>query len=177
MRHLLSRMPRRWARLGAVAVATCALGVSAVALLLHEEEAPPARPTTSPVPRRAAPDGLAVAPATTRSGPSLAPPRPAPTTIAEAVAARDPSDLARWVGDRTLEPRLRYAALRQLEAEAPEEAVAAALAALAVLDDVTPLVRLNAIALLTRAQDPRAQTALAQLDDRSRRLAGALARR
>lgn len=174
MRHLLSRMPRRWARLGAVAMATCALGVSAVALLLHEEEAPPARPTTAPVPRRPAPDGLAVAPTTTRSGPPLAPPRPAPTTIAEAVAARAPSDLSRWVCDRTLEPRLRYAALRQLEAEAPEEAVAAALA---VLDDVTPLVRLNAIALLTRAQDPRAQTALAQLDDRSRRLAGALARR
>jgi len=168
-------MPRRWARLGVVAMATCALGVSAVALLLHEEVAPPSRPTTTPV---STPGAVAVAPTATRSTPQLAPPRPAPTTIAEAEAARAPSDLARWVADRSLEPRLRYTALRRLETEAPEEAVTAALA---VLDDVTPLVRLNAIALLTRAQAPeakaRAQTALAQLDDRSRRLAGALARR
>lgn len=176
MSRLLSRMPRRWARLGAVAAATCALGVSAVGLLLREEEAPPARPVTGPRPAAAAPE---VAPTATPGAPALAPPAPAPppprpTTIAGVAAARAPTDLAAWVTDRTLEPRLRYTALRRLETEAPAEAVTAALA---VLDDLAPLVRLNAIALLTRAQDLRAHTALAQLDDRSRRLAGALARR
>lgn len=166
-------MPRRWARLGAVAAATCALGVSAVALLLHEEASPPARPATGPAPRPTPLVASAVAHTTTRTVIEVAPPA-RPTTIAGVAAARASSDLAAWVTDPTLEPRLRYTALRRLETEAPEEAVTAALA---VLDDVTPLVRLNAIALLTRARDPRAQTALAQLDDRSRRLAGALARR
>ncbi len=170
------RTSKSWVRLTAMLGTTGAVGAAAVGTLLHEESAPDfVGPLHTPVLLASADP----APVSTRVD-LLLPPSPSPRSpavrpkdMADVVADRSVSNLAAFVTDATLEPRLRYAALRRLEAEAPAEAITSAIA---VLEDTTPLVRLNAIALLTRSGEPRSQVALARLDDRSRQLAAALGR-
>jgi hypothetical protein len=62
--------------------------------------------------------------------------------------------------------------LRRLEEVSAADAVKLAVE---LLDEKSPLLRLNAIALLTRSKAPEARLALGTLNERSRRLAGALA--
>lgn len=173
------RTPRAALRLGLMAAAALCACTLVVAVLLDEDE--PQRPRThvaSPAPSRSAPVTPSVATIASRAVPvASAPVRLAPQGVGD-VLRQDrqvqPTELAGWVRDRSLTPLARYAALRRLEQERPEAAVTAALG---LLDDTAELVRLNAIALLGRTKDPRAATALATLDDRSRRLAMAAARR
>ncbi len=172
------RVRRAWIRVGLAVGVSAAIGALASSVLLDAE--PPALPTTaasrvvvSTPP--SAPTGVSE-PAPRTPDALDPPPRPAPRSAGEVLdqdAALTSSQLARWVSDEQVAPTARYGALRRLEQEDPPAAVGAALE---VLDDVTPLVRLNAIAVLTRADDPRAAEALARLDERSRRLATALGR-
>ncbi|MCW8138076.1 MAG: hypothetical protein KIT58_04135 [Planctomycetota bacterium] len=177
------RLSRRWVRLGLGTALVGGLALLSASALL-ETDAPTSRPPVTRVAAPApAPPTAEVDPTPTVTGATAtrrvreAPPRPAPRTVGDVLrqdASLDHADLAAWVVDRALASEVRYGALRRLEQDDPSEAVTAALR---VLDDVTPLVRLNAIAVLTRSQDPRAAAALERLDDRSRRLATALARR
>lgn len=189
------RLSRSRVRLGLMTLGAAGLGTLAIHALLVEdvEDAAPAparravsqdlarlgtpAPTTaagSPDPAGQAAERVAPAP-----GPQAkdSPPAPAPRRLSEVLAqgARHaPGDLEVWVGDEALPPDVRYAALRRLEADAPADAVTAAIA---VLDDPTSLVRLNAIAVLARSQDPRAKAALERVDARSQRLAHTLVAR
>lgn len=177
LRPQTTRTPRAALRLGLMAAAALGACTLVVAVLLDEEPVAPRTHVVLPAPPRPRPAAPQVAAVESRRVPLAATPRPAPRGVGDVLrqdAQVQPSELAGWVRDRALAPQARYAALRRLEVERPDEAVTAALA---VLDDQAELVRLNAIAVLTRAKDPRAATALAALDDRSRRLATALTRR
>ena len=88
--------------------------------------------------------------------------------------AHDARALAAWAADRDLPTDVRYTAIRQLERV---DAQAAVDAALGLASDAESLVRLNAVAVLVRSQQPRAEQLLAQLDDRTRFLAQRLAAR
>lgn len=174
------RTPRAWARLALAVAATAGGGALAAALLVADEEAgraserARARAVASGPRPVAPPSGPAPAPGPPPAG---APARPRPARLAD-VARQDVTlssgELAGWTRDAGLDPQTRYAALRRLEALDPAAAVDAAIAA---TTDASPLVRHNALALLARSQDPRAAEAVALLDDRSRRVAAALARR
>ena len=167
---------------GAALLCAVASGV-----LLERDDPVPSRRhavATGPAARSVAPAAVGSASVGTSTSGSLGAPvvlspagRAAPEGVGD-VLRQDQTlasaELAAWIVDRALDPRARYAALRRLEQDDPAAAVTAALA---VLTDTTPLVRLNAIALLARARDPRAAPALDSLDDRSRRLASLLARR
>jgi HEAT repeat protein len=161
-----------------VAVAVCALAIASV---IEEDEPTPrthvrSRRTTERAPLVSAQQEADVNPIpSSPSNPHLA--HAAPTTAGQVLrqdVTLTSAELMTWIADDHLDPQVRYAALRRLEHEDPPAAVSAALIA---LDDVTPLVRLNAIAVLARTTDPRAAAALEKLDERSRRLAQALARR
>lgn len=148
--------------------------VDSLAQLSPEREVAPTGPTrAAPLPPSVAPEASASPRAT--PGPGVA---PAPERFGEVLDPRarpEATSLAAWVRDASLAPNVRYAALRRLEADHPASAVPAAIA---VLDDTCSLVRLNALAVLARSQDPRAAEALARTDARSQRLAqNLLARR
>lgn len=170
-----SRLPRVRARQAALSALLALIGLGAFAVLLRPDPVQPPgwRPTQQAA---AAPERPATAPLATRSQGSipLAPvaSRQSPRTLTAAFAHQGSTgELATCAGDPALPPHVRYAALRRLEETAPEQAVSAAIAA---LTDTTSLVRLNAIALLARSQDPRAREALGRIDPRSQRLAQAL---
>lgn len=166
-RHLLAR---RWARSAALVVIVAAGGLGAGALLT-EEEADPRRVDA----RR--PDVVATAPtpAAKPDAPRYGPPKA--TRAAEAVTTRrparapakrpEPSPRAAPEGD----PAERVRALRELELRDP---AAAARTAAGLVEDPVDLVRLNAVALLTRSSAPEAARALAGLEGESKRLADAL---
>lgn len=188
-------MSRAWPRLALLAATVAASGVGAGALLVDDE---PGGTTPKPIvrtfdPPRAAPTpaaasesepayggGSSVAgPTSARAPVVITPPvveakTTTPKRVNDVTLAAEPADLTLWVQDPTLEPTLRYSALRRLEALAPAEAVTAAIAA---LNDAAPLVRLNAIAVLSRHDDPRAKEALTRIDSKSQRLAQALVAR
>jgi hypothetical protein len=166
------RLPRAWVRLGAVASVTGAFGFGAVSLLVDEQAPrPAARTATSAAPRAESPAPVTTA-ATLHPEPARAPEPARPASVGDVQAAADPADLARWVGDATLEPTLRYAALRRLEAVSPAEAVTVAATC---AQDPAPLLQKNALALLARADSPLARAELARLDSKDQRLARALA--
>lgn len=182
------RLARTRVKLALIGAGGALVGVAAVAALLAEDRPLPVgvrvdslaqlpnRETgpTAPAPRAAPPAQVAPEPS---ASPSLAV-APAPATFGAVLDPRsspDAASLAAWVQDGALAPNVRYAALRRLEAEHPTSAVSTAIA---VLDDTCSLVRLNALAVLARSQDPRAAEALARTDARSQRLAqNLLARR
>lgn len=184
------RLGRARVKLALIAVGGAAVGVLAVAALTAEDR---------PLPRGVSADSVAhldrdplqvespslvhapqpapVASASATQAPATpSPPAPADLAAVLAPTTRHPdAALAAWVRDASLPPNVRYGALRRLETERPDEAVSAAIE---VLEDTTALVRLNAIAVLARSQDPRAGAALARVDARSQRLAqNLLARR
>lgn len=179
-----ARMRRSWARLAPVAALAGAVGIGSVALLVEDREppAPRVRATVAvpPGPIPCAPAHDVAAPSTgTSPRPRFdvpvveAPPRPTGQADVARQGVQAP-DLVAWVEDRTLEPTLRYAALRRLESVSPFDAVSVSLRC---LDDTASLVRLNAIAVLTRTEDARAREALGRIDPRSQRLARALVAR
>lgn len=186
------RLARARVKLALIAVGGAAVGVLAVAALTAEDR---------PLPRGVSADSVARLdrkPLQVESPSLVHAPQPAPVASASAAGAEMPQPqpppapadlgavlapsarhphaaLVAWVRDASLPPNVRYGALRRLEAERPGEAVSAAIE---VLEDTTALVRLNAIAVLARSQDPRAGAALARVDARSQRLAqNLLARR
>ena len=193
------RMPRAWARLAAAAALASALGSGAAAVLLEEDPPAPAEDGTEARITKAEVATVATAArghgqttsaeevsyvdlstptAAARTNvawsPAAPPPAAPPASVRQvATTASTPAELGAWVSDRSLAPQLRYTALRRLEGLAPADAVTAAIGC---LDDTASLVRLNAIALLARIDDPRAKTALARVDPRSQRLAQALRR-
>lgn len=183
------RLARTRVKLALIGAGGALVGVAAIAALLAEDrplpvgvrvdslaQLSPERDSAPAVPSRAAPLPASVAPEPSAS-PSLAV-ASAPAKFGEVLDPRsrpDAASLAAWVQDGALAPNVRYAALRRLEAEHPTSAVSTAIA---VLDDTCSLVRLNALAVLARSQDPRAAEALARTDARSQRLAqNLLARR
>lgn len=185
------RLSRSRVRLGLMTIGAAGLGTLAIHAVLLEDPtaAPTKRAASQDLSQLGTPDAATSAASPDAAGegpwsvavpaprPSAAPPAPEPRRLSEVVAqgARHaPGDLEVWVGDEALPPDVRYAALRRLEADAPADAVTAAIA---VLDDPTSLVRLNAIAVLARSQDPRAKAALERVDARSRRLAHTLVAR
>lgn len=194
------RMPRAWARLAAAAALASALGAGAAAVLLEQDPSTPAEDgTTKALVAKAEVASVATAArgggqttsaeevsyvdlstptAAARTSvawsPAAAPPAAPPASVRQvATTASTPAELGAWVSDRSLAPQLRYTALRRLEGLAPADAVTAAIDC---LDDTASLVRLNAIAVLSRIDDPRAKTALGRVDPRSQRLAQALRR-
>ena len=88
-------------------------------------------------------------------------------------AAADVAKLQVIALDRRLAPEVRYAALRRLEEAAPATAVDVAMA---LLGEDERFLRNNAIAVLVRSEDPRADLIVASLRGDDRRLADALAR-
>ena len=88
-------------------------------------------------------------------------------------AAADAGKLAAIALDRRLAPEVRYAALRRLEETAPATAVDVAMA---LLREDERFLRNNAIAVLVRSEDPRADLIVASLQGDDRRLADAVAR-
>ena len=163
-RHLLSR---RWARSAALVVIVAAGALAASALLIEDE------PDSREVDVR--PTVVAVAPtpaAKTPAAPRYGPPKPAraadPARPARAPAKRpEPTPRPAPKGD----PAERVRALRELELRDP---AAAARTAAGLVSDPVDLVRVNAVAVLTRSSAPEAARALASLDPESRRLADAL---
>lgn len=179
------RMRRAWLRLGLVAILAAGVCALAVGSVIEGDEPAPrthvrSRSTNESAPVLSAPDLADVSPIPSKASSrhvEVAPPRATPTSAGQVLrqdVTLTAAELAAWIADRELDPQVRYGALRRLEREDPPAAVSAALGA---LDDVTPLVRLNAIAVLSRSTEPRAVAALERLDERSRRLAQALARR
>lgn len=187
---LYARLRRSWVRLGLMtAGGACVLVLVTTALLHEPSDLPRPKPTVvvrAEVPAQvtASPTGANASSVPSAATPIVRPrvvlepaPRKTPTSVKE-LYAQDatvtPAELTAWIHDEKLDAQVRYCALRRLE---QADAGLAVGAALEVLDDVTPLVRLNAIALLTRANDPRATSALEKLDQRSRLMAQALTRR
>lgn len=178
------RVARSWARLGLVTGAASGLLVVAAVVLLDrgEEATPPRVHVGSPIDRPVAEAGeagpTATSPVSSHTRVVLSPVvRATPKSVRDVLrqdVALTTNELAAWISDDAVDAQARYGALRRLEQEDPAAAVTAALA---LLDDVRPLLRLNAIAVLTRANDARATAALEKLDDRSRQLALALVRR
>lgn len=97
-------------------------------------------------------------------------PAPARASAVDDVQA-SPRELEAWVSDPEVEPEVRYAALRRLEQDDGDQALKVAIDLLAEQDR---LIRSNAIAVLVRSDDPRADEALDALQGSNRRLALAL---
>jgi hypothetical protein len=87
-----------------------------------------------------------------------------------------PSDLRRWAHDPRATPAVRLTSIRKLEALAPGLALETARD---LLDDpdTSSLLRANAVAVLARSSDPRADELLAGLDPKSQQLARSLRQR
>lgn len=187
-------MPRAWVRLGAVVAVATGLGFGVMGLLLSEDEpvATTKRSSAQRSPQPYTPGAVTSArppniaqPLPSAKVPKAAPvspiysaqlPRPEkPTSMREvANGAANHQDLAAWVQDKSLDPSLRYSALRRLEKQSAKDAIPAAIGC---LEDTAQLIRLNAIAVLSRSDDPRAKEALARIDPQSQRLAQALVAR
>lgn len=93
-------------------------------------------------------------------------------SVGEVLGMTDAEALAELALTPSAAPQVRYTALRRLEEVDGERSVEVALA---LLDDPAPLVQTNAIAVLVRSGDPRADAALSGMDPRSQRIAAALA--
>lgn len=181
--RFLSRLRRSWLRAALMTAAGAGAVVLVSAVLLHEPgELPRHRPVRTPAPEAAvATDGAsgAVPSAAVATRPRVVAepaPRKKPTSVQE-LFAQDAllttADLAAWTADASIDAQVRYCALRRLE---EADAGAAVSSALELLDEPVPMLRLNAIALLTRANDARAKEALAKLDPKSLLMAHALCR-
>lgn len=167
-RRLLSR---RWARSAALVIVVAAGALGASALLTEDEgEARPRVAEGRPTVVAAAPTAPAAKPPV-RYGPpkpTRPPERPDDQRPERAPAKRpEPTPRPAPKGD----PDERVRALRELELRDP---AAAARTAVGLVRDPVALVRLNAVAVLTRSSAPEAARALAGLDPESKRLAEAL---
>ena len=101
-----------------------------------------------------------------------------PTSVQQVIHRPGAAASSDWVScaeDEGVAPELRYTALRELEREDPERAL---LLALALLNEEKPqseLLRLNAIAVLARSDQPAAIEAIAALPESDRAVARRLA--
>jgi len=102
---------------------------------------------------------------------------PSPRSVSQVAAgAYSPGELATWATHPGLQPNLRLTALRRLERDDPEQAVSVALELVRSKDPKHRLLRINAVAVLARSRDPRAERALKHLDPDLERLAQAVGR-
>lgn len=168
-RRLLSR---RWARSAALVIVVAAGALGASALLTEDEVEGRPRATEGRSKNVVATAPTApAAKSPTRYGPpkpTRPPERPDDRRPERAPVKRpEPAPRPAPKGD----PDERVRALRELELRDP---AAAARTAVGLVRDPVELVRLNAVAVLTRSSAPEAARALAGLDPESKRLAEAL---
>ena len=113
----------------------------------------------------------------TAEPPASPPPAPRPAD-ARAVLDRPASiaDLARWAEDADAGQGVRLTALRRLEREGPGRATDVAARLLSETPG-DPQLRANAVAVLARSSDPRADAVLARQEPRYQQLAARLRER